>query len=86
MPALGEREQVALKINTASVNFADAASVNVFRRDIARQIAEICNPGDRLDADLSPDFKCRTQMAASVEPTIQKLVARASNRRFSRAD
>ena len=81
-----EREQVALKIDTASVNFADATSVNALRRDITRQIAGICNPGDRLDADLSPDFKCRNQMVASVEPTIQKLVARATGNRFSRAD
>lgn len=81
-----EREQVALKIDTASVNFADAASVNAFRRDLSRQIADVCNPGNRLDADLSPDFKCRNEMAASIEPTIQKLVARASDRRFGRID
>jgi len=77
------RENVALKINTAGVNFGDVESVASFRRDLSRQIQAACNPGDRLNADLSPDFACRNQMAASVEPMIQQLVLKASDRRFA---
>lgn len=79
----GEREQVALKISTAGVDFASVESVTAFRRDLARQIETVCNPGNRVNADLAPDFKCRREMAASVEPTIQQLVARATGNRFA---
>jgi UrcA family protein len=78
-----ERENVALKINTAGVDFSSAQSVAAFRRDLARQIEAACNPGNRLNADLAPDWKCRGEMAASVEPTIQQLVARATNQRLA---
>lgn len=78
-----EREQVAFKVNAAGVNFANVDSVAAFRRDVARQIAALCNPGDRLNADMAPDFKCRNEMAASVEPKIQQLVANATGNRFA---
>jgi len=78
-----EREQVAFKINTTGVDFADANSVATFRRDIEQQIAAVCNPGNRLNADMAPDFKCRNEMAASIEPKIQHLVARATDKRFA---
>lgn len=79
------REDVALKINTTGVNFGNVESVAAFRRDLSRQIAAACNPGDRLNADLAPDWKCRSEMSQSVEPVIQQLVARASNSRFANA-
>ncbi len=78
-----EREQVAFKINTTGVDFTDANSVAAFRRGLEEQIAAVCNPGDRLNADTSPDFKCRNEMANSIEPKIQQLVVNATNKRFA---
>ncbi|HTN14671.1 MAG TPA: UrcA family protein [Sphingomonadaceae bacterium] len=77
------REEVAFKINTADVNFADPVSVANFRRDVSKQIATVCNPGDRINADVTPDFKCRKEMTAALEPRIQYLVARATGRNFA---
>ncbi len=59
------RENVTLHISTNSVDFADAASVAAFRKNLERGIARVCNPGDRIGADLSPDFQCRRELAAS---------------------
>ncbi len=73
-----QREGVALRINSAGVNFADPAAVAAFRRDVARQIAAACNPGDRVGADTKPDFRCRREMAATLEPTVTYLAARAT--------
>lgn len=77
------REDAAFQMKTEGVNFADPASVAKFRRELNRQIAAVCNPGDRIGADMAPDFECRRQMAASVEPKILQLVAQATGRTFA---
>jgi len=85
-PSNEGREQVAFKVNTDGVDFADANSVAAFRRDLGRQINEACNPGDRLKADLSPDFTCRSQMVASAEPAIIKRIIQASGAQYASID
>jgi len=81
-----ERESVSLKVDTAGVNFADPASVAALRRQAERQIEEACNPGDRVDADMKPDFKCRREMAANLDPTLYQLALRATNQRMATTD
>ena len=78
-----ERESVSLKINAASVNFADPAAVAALRRQVERQIEQACNPGDRLNADMKPDFKCRREMAANLDPTLTQLALRATQQRMA---
>jgi UrcA family protein len=68
------RENVSLRISPVGVNFADAASVNAFRGRVAREIAQFCNPGDRIGADLAPDFRCRRELSARVEPAIAAMI------------
>jgi len=81
-----ERESVSLKVDTTDVNFADPASVAALRRDVARQIEQACNPGDRAQADMKPDFKCRREMAANLDPTLTQLALRATNQRIVTLD
>lgn len=73
------REKVSLPVNAAGVDFADPAAVAKFRAAAERQIAAACNPGDRIGADLAPDFKCRREMASSIEPKVRQLVLVATN-------
>lgn len=73
-----QRETVSVQVDASKVDFADAEAVARFRRDVERQIAEVCNPGDRVGADMKPDFECRRQMAANLEPTVVQLAARAT--------
>lgn len=75
--SVDQREAVSVQVDASKVNFADPEAVAQFRRDVERQIAEACNPGDRLGADMKPDFECRRQMAANLEPTVTVLAARA---------
>ena len=77
------RESVSLKVDTADVNFADPASVAALRRNVERQIAEACNPGDRAKADMKPDFKCRREMAANLDPTLYQMAQRATQQRMA---
>ena len=81
-----ERESVSLKVDTTDVNFADPASVAALRREVARQIDAACNPGDRVKADMKPDFKCRREMAANLDPTLTQLALRATNQRIVTLD
>ena len=81
-----KREQVSIKIDTSGVNFADPRSVADFREGLARQIADACNPGDRLNADMSPDFRCREELTESLEPKVRMLVANAMKGKFAYAD
>jgi UrcA family protein len=73
-----QREAVSLRVNSAGVNFADPVAVAQFRREVERQIAAACNPGDRLNADAKPDFQCRRELAANLEPTVTYMAARAT--------
>jgi UrcA family protein len=74
------RENVELRVPTAGVDFADAGSVAKFRAKVAKEIAEQCNPGDRINADLSPDFKCRKSMQQVSEVRIAQLATTANSR------
>ncbi len=71
-------ENVSVRVSTAGVNFNDAASVDKFRTRVNRQIAATCNPGDRLDADLSPDFACRKSMKGTAETRIAALQGKSN--------
>jgi UrcA family protein len=72
------REAVVVQVEAANVDFADPVAIAQFRRDVERQIEQACNPGDRIGADMKPDFKCRREMAANLEPTVTRLAARAT--------
>lgn len=73
------RENVAVRVSTAGVNFADAESVAQFRARMAREIQAACNPGDRLNADLTPDFQCRKSMASVGEVRIAQLAGKTNS-------
>lgn len=75
----GSRENVALSINAGRVDFANPEAVAKLRENIAAQIKVACNPGDRVGADITPDYKCRREMAASMEPKVRQLVMAATN-------
>ena len=68
-----DRENVAVRVSTAGINFQDPASVAQFRARVAKAAAATCNPGDRVGADMAPDFTCRKQMAKVTEVRIARL-------------
>ncbi len=77
------REQVSVQVSTAGLDMTTQAGLDQFRARVDKAIAAACNPGDRVGADLAPDFKCRREMANNVQPTMQQMAARASESRFS---
>jgi hypothetical protein len=66
-----KREAIMLRI-PASIDASDPAQVIALRSKAIRQIERVCNPGDRLNADMSPDFQCRREMAANLELALQR--------------
>jgi UrcA family protein len=77
------REQVSINVPTEDLDLTTQQGLDRLRVRTDRAIAAACNPGNRLGADLSPDFKCRREMTANVQPTMQQLAARAVETRFS---
>ena len=75
----GSRENVAVAVKPVGVDFANPEAVARLQRETARKIEAACNPGDRIGADMAPDFKCRREMAASMAPKVQQLVMAATN-------
>jgi len=72
-----EVENISVRVSTEGVNFQDPASVEKFRQRVNREIAAVCNPGDRLDSDMSPDFACRRSMHGTAETRIAQLQGRS---------
>lgn len=81
VPALASapqgREAVSVSVRTDDINFADPADLAKVRARLDRAVAAACNPGDRIGADVTPDWQCRREMARNAEPTIQQLAQRA---------
>ena len=72
-PALAKpREDIQLRLPTAGANLASPKEARELRAEAKRQIERACNPGDRLEADLSPDFQCRREMIASVDRALRQ--------------
>lgn len=80
--AVKGREQVSVNVSSADLDLTTMDGVNQLQNRIDKAIAVACNPGDRIGADLSPDYKCRREMAANVQPTMQQIAARAMQSRF----
>jgi UrcA family protein len=76
------RENVSINVSSADLDLTTPDGVAQLQGRIDKAIAAACNPGDRIGADLSPDYKCRREMAANVQPTMQQIAARATQNRF----
>lgn len=80
--ATKEREQVSINVSSADLDLTSMDGVNKLQNRIDKAIAAACNPGDRIGADMAPDYKCRREMAANVQPTMTQIAARAVQSRF----
>ena len=76
------RENVSINVSSADLDLTTPNGVAQLQGRIDKAIAAACNPGDRVGADMSPDYKCRREMAANVQPTMQQIAARATQSRF----
>lgn len=70
-------EQVALQVSTRGLDLATPEGAMALRKRVTRAIAYACNPGDRLNADLAPDYQCRQEMAVSAEPALAEITQAA---------
>ena len=77
-----DREQVSINVQSSDLDLSTMDGVNKLQNRIDKAIAAACNPGDRIGADMSPDYKCRREMAANVQPTMTQIAARAVHTRF----
>lgn len=75
------REVVTLAIPAVDRDTRSLGDTSALRTRAARDIARACDPADRLKANLSPDWRCRREMAASLELALRQTSAQARNDR-----
>jgi UrcA family protein len=74
------REQVSVSVKTSDLDLSRPEHVERLRGRVARAVAAACNPGDRLNADMSPDWQCRNEMGANAEVAMNRLIAAPNSR------
>ena len=79
-----DREPVSVRVSAQGVDFSNPQSVEQFRSRVSQEIAAACNPGDRVGADMTPDFKCRKELASNLAPAMQELARAASKDHLAR--
>ena len=79
-PAQHARERIELRVSTANLDLSNPQSLERLRSRVTRAIEIACNPGDRVNADLSPDWRCRREMGASATATLYTLARQGASR------
>ena len=79
-----DREPVSVRVSAQGVDFSNPQSVEQFRSRVSQEIAAACNPGDRVGADMTPDFQCRKEMASHFAPALDQLARAATKDHLAR--
>jgi UrcA family protein len=75
-----KREQVSVAVQSSDLDLGRPENVAKLRDRVSRAIAQTCNPGDRLNADLRPDWQCRREMGANAEIAMNHLLSTPQSR------
>ncbi len=76
-----DRETVQLRLSPAGEDLSDQKALAAFRAQAMKSISQVCNPGDRLGADMAPDWQCRREMTATLDHALKRvLLAMTSSR------
>lgn len=79
-----KREQVSLSIPTEGLDLSNPRDVARLRERMSYAIAKACNPGDRINADVRPDWQCRREMSMRADATVTQLALAATKRNIAR--
>ncbi|MEO7692113.1 MAG: UrcA family protein [Sphingomonas sp.] len=72
-PAQHSREPIELRVSTAGLDLSNPQNLERLRARVTKAIAAACNPGGRINADLSPDWQCRREMGANATTALYTL-------------
>jgi len=72
-PAQHAREHIELRVSTAGLDLSNPQNLERLRSRVTKAIAVACNPGGRINADLSPDWQCRREMGANATAALYTL-------------
>lgn len=81
-PSAPAREAITVNVPWGDLDLTTTDGVARLKVRVDKAIAAACNPGDRVGADMKPDYQCRREMASNVQPTMQQIAARATANRF----
>ena len=84
-PAQHARERIELRVSTAGLDLRNPQNIERLRARVTKAIETACNPGNRLNADLSPDWQCRREMGANATATLYTLARQGAPRSRSLA-
>ncbi len=68
------RESVSIAVKSSDLDLNRPEHVAKLRTRVARAIAAACNPGDRMNADTSPDRQCRSEMGVTAESAMNRMI------------
>ena len=72
-PAQHSREPIELRVSTAGLDLSNPQNLERLRSRVTKAIETACNPGNRINADLSPDWQCRREMGANATAALYTL-------------
>ena len=78
-PAQHSRERIELRVSTAGLDLSNPQNLERLRARVTKAIETACNPGDRLNVDMSPDWQCRREMGANTTAILYRLARQGSS-------
>ena len=79
-PAQHSREPIELRVSTAGLDLSKPQNLERLRSRVTTAIETACNPGNRINADLSPDWQCRREMGANATAALYTLARHGGSR------
>ena len=79
-PAQHSRESIELRVSAAGLDLSNPQNLERLRSRVTKAIETACNPGNRINADLSPDWQCRREMGANATAALYTLARHGGSR------
>ena len=86
MAVAGESPQtVQISVSSDGLDLTNSSDMRRLRVRISEAAAEACDPADRMIVKMLPDYQCRRDAIASVEPAVQQMAAAARRSAVARS-
>ncbi|MBA4355681.1 MAG: hypothetical protein C0409_13425 [Novosphingobium sp.] len=86
LASAGERQQtVQISVSSDDLDLTDSSDLRRLRVRISEAAAEACDPSDRFIVTPLPDYQCRREAIASVEPAVRQMAATAKRSAVNRS-
>lgn len=78
--AADSAQTIRISVSTEGLDLTRPSDVQRLRARISDAAIAACDPADRMIVTALPDYKCRREALASVEPTVQHMAMAAKRK------